>query len=494
MALSRCLGSLALLLGGVEAARRKSKRQATHPQGKNAKFIAGVPVLNYHLAYDGKASLGELEDEAVQNWVIMLENTVTDQQIAKMCKSNAIGCLLEGHPSEHGISFLSMLGTETDVAAVVNSCVGCSKYVEPDSQVSIIPELEAGGAGTLAQMEGDAATWGLNRVGANFRAKTGSGTTIFVLDTGIRVSHTEFGGRAVPAIDLTISAPFPYTTCNGDLSCAADTQGHGTHCAGTAASTTYGVAPSAAVMSIKVLGDDGNGVWSWTYGGLDWLAASSIRPAVASMSLGGFGTLQGMADSVNAAVNAGVTVVVAAGNNAADACGYSPAFVPAAITVGSTESNDARSLFSNYGSCVDIWAPGSDVLSLSQLSDDGTTSLSGTSMACPHVAGAAALVLEEDPTKTSAGVQAELVASAVAGEIDGLMAGDTDLLLYVGQFSSLVCPAGSAGPDSDGDCKCNTDVSCAETGSAGCTYSLTASASKLSLRYFRVTCSECSCV
>merc|ERR1719384_1285752 len=203
--------------------------------------------------------------------------------------------------------------------------------------------------------------------------------------------------------------------CDGAANCARDVQGHGTHCAGTAAGTEYGVAPAATVRAVKVLGDQGSGSWSWSYGALDWLATSSIRPAIGSMSLGGSGTQQAMKDAVDAAVNAGVTVVVAGGNSNSDACRFSPAFVPSAITVGSTTSLDARSSFSNYGSCTNIWAPGSSVVSASHTSDSGSRSLSGTSMACPHVSGAAALVLEADPLKKSSAVLEELLATATKG-------------------------------------------------------------------------------
>merc|ERR1712151_1263625 len=147
----------------------------------------------------------------------------------------------------------------------------------------------------------------------------------------------------------------------------------------------------AQVRSVKVLSDQGSGAWDWSYQALDWLATISTRPAVASMSLGGNGVVAGMRTAVDAAVSAGVVVVVAAGNSNADACGFSPAFVPNAVTVGSTTSTDARSSFSCYGSCLDIYAPGSKITSADHNSQ-GNKTLSGTSMACPHVAGVTALV------------------------------------------------------------------------------------------------------
>merc|ERR1719433_274791 len=195
----------------------------------------------------------------------------------------------------------------------------------------------------------------------------------------------------------------------------------------------YGVAPSATVRRVKVLSDQGSGSWSWSYYALDWLATNPTRPAVGSMSLGGSGTQQAMADAVDGAVNAGVTVIVAGGNSNSDACNFSPAFVPSAITVGSTDSLQRRSSFSNYGSCTNIWAPGSSILSAGVGSDTATATFSGTSMACPHVAGGAALVLEQNPGFLSAKVLEALHATAWTDELTGLFANDINKELYVGE-------------------------------------------------------------
>jgi len=282
--------------------------------------------------------------------------------------------------------------------------------------------------------------------------------------------------------------------CNGNLDCAADAQGHGTHCAGSVGGNTYGVAPSAQLRSIKVLSDQGSGSWSWSYSALDYLASSSVRPAVASMSLGGSGQVQGMKDAVDAAVAAGVTVSVAAGNDNSDACGFSPAYVPSAISVGSMTSSDGRSYFSNYGTCVAIWAPGSSVVSASHTSDSGTSTKSGTSMACPHVSGAAALVLGRDGSKGPSAVLSDLMANAERNAISDLNSGDTNALLNVAGEGAPPSPAGcpsefSTGPDSDGDCMCNSGSSCYQGGILGCTISY----GHKSRGWFLPTCYNCAC-
>merc|ERR550532_3944044 len=185
----------------------------------------------------------------------------------------------------------------------------------------MIPEIEED-AGVQA------ATWGLNRISADTRTSTGVGATIYVQDTGVRVSHQEFSGRALPALDVTSGSA---VECGGDLSCAGDRQGHGTHCAGTAAGVTVGVAPGAAVRAVKTLSDQGSGARSWQYTAIDWVTANGVRPAVISMSLGGSGADPGYTTVIDAAVNQGVVVVVAAGNSNSDACNFSPAFAANAI-------------------------------------------------------------------------------------------------------------------------------------------------------------------
>jgi len=413
---------MAVLATGVSAAR--ISRKNAEP---SAKFIAGVPVLNYHTAYEGNPSLGE-SAEAEGEWVVMGSQGMTDAQLKAMCNAASHGCKLQGHPSKGGVPFVELRGTESDLEAVIRSAPGAVKYVEPDDTVSMIPEIAA---------EPEAATWGLNRIAADQKSRSGGKATVFVLDTGVRVTHEDFTGRAAPSLDMTVGAP---KECNGDLSCAGDKQGHGTHCAGSAAGATYGVATAAAVRGVKVLSDQGSGSWSWSYGALDWLASNPTRPAIASMSLGGSGTQQAMRDAVDAAVNSGVVVVVAGGNSNSDACRFSPAFVPSAITVGSTTSTDTRSSFSNYGSCTNIWAPGSNVKSAGHRSDTATATFSGTSMACPHVSGGAALVLDADPTKSPQKVLAELLQNAAIGYLSGLKSGDTNALLYVGEGGAPPAP------------------------------------------------------
>ncbi|KAI0244406.1 hypothetical protein L0F63_002925 [Massospora cicadina] len=232
-------------------------------------------------------------------------------------------------------------------------------------------------------------TWGLNRISQKSKLNTtdyqyryifdGSGVTVYVADTGIDIDHPEFEGRA------RFGARFAGTN---DL----DEDGHGTHCAGTIGSKTYGVAKNVGLVAVRVLDEFGSGTISGVVSGIDWVVGNRTTDSVISMSLGG-GKSQALNDAVEAAIANGVMVVVAAGNEGTDACETSPASAPNAITVGAIDRHDARAYFSNYGSCVDVFAPGVDILSTWK--GGNTNTISGTSMATPHVAGLLAYFLSE---------------------------------------------------------------------------------------------------
>merc|ERR1719429_27346 len=252
-----------------------------------------------------------------------------------------------------------------------------------------------------------AASWGVERVGAGAPGRKGEGVNIYVLDAGVRVSHQDFGGRAIP----TLSAEtLPPVECNGDPTCAVDDRGHGSHCAGSAGGTTFGVAPSATIRAM-----DRGSSFADAFASMDWVALNAIRPAVLTMSFGSGGISAGSEAAVDAVVNQGVTVTVAAGNNNGDACQFTFGYVPSAISVGSSTSTDARSSFSNYGSCITIFAPGSSIVSASHTSNTGSSTKSGTSMAAPHVAGGAAVLLEEDPSLSPAKIKERLIERAEVG-------------------------------------------------------------------------------
>jgi subtilisin family serine protease len=232
-------------------------------------------------------------------------------------------------------------------------------------------------------------------------ATTGGTVDAYVLDTGIRTTHTEFGGRAFPAFDAI-----------GDGNGNTDCHGHGTHVAGIIGGSTFGVAKNVRLYSARVLDCSGNGQVSDVIAAIDWITGHRSGPSVANISSIAAGESPALETAIGNSVAAGVVFTVAAGNSAWDACGYTPARTPTAITVASTTSNDERALSSNYGSCVDIFAPGDQITSAGTATDTATRVMSGTSMAAPHVAGAVALYLESHPNESAAVVTAALVSSA----------------------------------------------------------------------------------
>jgi len=300
------------------------------------------------------------------------------------------------------------------------------------------------------------APWGLDRIDERdlpldsaFDAKgEGAGVHVYVLDTGIRTSHDDFGGRAIPTVETFGDRN---KVCNpSDRNCAKDRNGHGTHCAGTVAGAKFGVAKKAKVHAVKVLGDRGGGSTRTVLAGIDHVIKRGAKPSVISMSLGGPGKSPSSEKVVNDATSKGITVVVAAGNENSDACNYSPAHIASAVTVGSTTSRDMRSGFSNFGSCLDLFAPGSSIKSAGVRSDGAEATLSGTSMACPHVSGAIALLLAQNPRKTPQQLTAELLQHATPNKIRGAK-GSANELLFAGKEGDVPTPA-PPGPPAAADC------------------------------------------
>ncbi len=277
-------------------------------------------------------------------------------------------------------------------------------YVEEDGEVSLV-----------ATQTG--ATWGLDRIdqralplsGTYTYNNTGSTVTAYIIDTGIRFTHNEFGGRATSGYDAVDGGP------------ADDCNGHGTHVAGTVGGATYGVAKSVRLVAVRVLDCGGSGSWSGVIAGIDWVTGNHAAgsPAVANMSLGG-GASTSVDDAVRRSIADGVSYALAAGNGniagiAQDACKSSPARVAEAMTIGATDKTDKKASWSNYGNCVDWFAPGVGITAAWYTSNTATNTISGTSMATPHTAGVAALYLQSNPGKTPQEVRDALYANTTKG-------------------------------------------------------------------------------
>lgn len=363
-----------------------------------------------------KDKLRKHSNKIQNHYIVVLDDSVVGEKGAFSISSYVADDLAARHRGkvqrvyQHAINGFAVEMSEADAEAL-----------SKDFRVAYIEEDGVMTANTTQNNP----PWGLDRIDQRNRPLsatytynwTGSGVRVYVIDTGIRTTHSQFGGRASNVFDAFGG--------NG-----ADCHGHGTHVSGTVGGSTYGVAKSALLRGVRVLDCTGNGSTSGVIAGVDWVTANHINPAVANMSLGG-GASSALDTAVNNLHNANVTIAVAAGNdNGANACNSSPSRAANAITTGSTTSTDARSSFSNIGTCVDIFAPGSSILSSWFTSNTATATLSGTSMASPHVAGVAALYKQANPSASSTTIRNAIVNNATTNVITNVGAGSPNRLLY----------------------------------------------------------------
>lgn len=368
-------------------------------------FTAGAQNSNKFRRANGKAITGQ--------YIVVLKNDADPDVESTRLSRDFGGDRAGGFTYLRAIKGFSVRMNETQAERMAED--PRVEFVEEDSEVTAV-----------ATQTG--ATWGLDRIdqrdlplnGTYTYNATGTGVTAYIIDSGIRATHNEFAGRVISG--------FTSITDGNETN---DCYGHGTHVSGTVGGSTYGVAKNVTLVPVRVLNCSGTGTVSGVIAGIDWVTSDHAAgaPAVANMSLVS-GASSVLDTAVASSVNDGVTYAIAAGNSNANACNFSPARVASAITVGSTTSADVRSSFSNFGRCVDIFGPGSSITSSWSLSDTAINTISGTSMATPHVAGVAALFLETNPGASPATVTAALLNSATPNHLSNAGTGSPNLLLH----------------------------------------------------------------
>lgn len=367
---------------------------------------------------------------AQQDWVVLLRADCAQERLDLITKALSLTGNF-GHTT--GVPYVQVTGTEAELHEMVAAIADDVEMYEPDlsMQAPLLYKDVISSSPPLGSA-GFAQSWGLQRIGAFERTHTGKGVHVYVLDSGIRASHVMFGGRAIAEVE----AVGKWRRCadSVDTACAQDFNGHGTHAAGIVAAAGYGVAPGATVHAVKVAHESEQVSSTNLLSALDYVINYAIRPAVTSISLSGRFASSSVTSSINRLTSTGVSVVVAAGNSKPpiSACECIPAMIASAITVAAVDKMDALASYSNFGSCVDLLAPGNDILSLSIDSDIRITARSGTSFATPHVAGAAALLLEDDRYLLPQAVRHRLINGAEVNTLRGDLRSSPNRLLFVG--------------------------------------------------------------
>ncbi|UMP01098.1 S8 family peptidase [Amycolatopsis sp. EV170708-02-1] len=393
--------------------------------------LAGVTaaVATFGAGAANAEQQGEIRGAGAANavggsYIVVLKPTAVGQGVAAASEITAnVAAKAQGLTGQYGTTLSRTFGSALNGFSI-KADEAAAKRLAADPQVAYVVQNKTF---KISETQDNPPSWGLDRVDQadlpldnkyTYPTKADN-VTAYVIDTGVRGSHKDFGDRAAGGKDFVDNDDTPN-----------DEHGHGTHVAGTIGGTDHGLAKGVKIVGVRVLDANGSGTTEGVVAGVDWVAANAKGPSVANMSLGG-GADDALDAAVKGAIDKGVTFALAAGNESSDAGTTSPARVKEAITVAASDKTDKQASFSNYGSVVDLYAPGVDITSSWATGDDATNTISGTSMAAPHVAGAAALYLSAHPDATPAQVAEGLVGAAADGKISNPTGGTANKLLQV---------------------------------------------------------------